>query len=204
MYIKKGNGRRMYIYSTTNERSFNEHMNELAGTTNVAYSGVWPMHISNGKQYMDNHGQEVARVYADQLLHGRVPHGSLLALHDDHLTDKQRDALSYLKQSNRDNFESALHMCELYRALPRVANNMFKRVDHMPHFHKVQASNAEQSHAEPNLAPVQEHAAADVADVHMAESSSSATPTRRISLNAPGSSQRNLSLNPKAKKPRRK
>ena len=95
MYIKEGNIHECGC-TTTNERSFNAMMNELAGTRNVTYSGVWPMHVSDGQQYLKTNKHNVARVYAGEL-HGRVKEGSVLALRQS-LVDKQRTALSYLRQ----------------------------------------------------------------------------------------------------------
>lgn len=179
----------MLLYNTTNERSFNAVMNELAGTRNVTYSGVWPMHVSNGRQYLKSNKHNVARVYAGELLHGRVKEGSDLALHDNHLTDKQRTALSYLRQCRDAQFDAALQLCEFSKALPRSAVHLFQDPVYMSRI------------------TINEN---DVpADVHMAEAPASAesvsTPARTIALNAPPSASRGaIALQSKTKKPRRK
>ena len=121
MYIKKGSGRRMALHLTKNERNFNDTLNNMAGTSNVKYSSVWPMHVTDGEAYLQHNRHDVAKKFAFELLHGRVPNDAHLSSGDTHLSPKQRLALSFLHQSKPEHFEAALDMCYESNALPTTA-----------------------------------------------------------------------------------
>ena len=168
-------------------------MNELAGTRNVTYSGVWPMHVSNGQQYLKTNKHNIARVYAGELLHGRVKEGSFLALHDNQLSDKQRTALSYLRQCRDAQFDAALRLCEFSHALPRSAMHLFQDPVYTTKFT-----------IEEQDAPADVHMADEpsgVAEQVSAAAAAASTPPRTITLNAPPSASRGtIALQGKPKK----
>ena len=197
----------MRLYHTTNERNFNAVMNELAGTRNVTYSGVWPMHVSDGQQYLKTNKHDVARVYAGELLHGRVKEGSVLALHDNHLSDKQRTALSYLRQCRNAQFDAALRLCEFSHALPRSAMHLFQDPVYTTKFTIKEQDAPADVHKEQD-APADVHMAdkpSGVAEQVSAAAAAASTPPRTIALNAPPSASRGtIALQSKSKKPRRK
>jgi len=120
----------MGIYDTNDSRSFNEAMNELAGTNGVAYSAQWPMHVRNGADYMREYHADVGRVYAEELLHNRIGSSSVLALHMDHddLNNQQRALLTCLADTgNTVEFEQMMRTCIKGNALPTTAGMYFSK-----------------------------------------------------------------------------
>lgn len=120
----------MGIYDTNDSRSFNEAMNELAGTNGVAYSAQWPMHVRNGADYMREYHADVGRVYAEELLHNRIGSSSVLALHMDHddLNNQQRALLTCLADTgNTAEFEQMMRTCIKGNALPTTAGMYFSK-----------------------------------------------------------------------------
>ena len=208
----------MGIYDTNDSRSFNEAMNELAGTNGVAYSAQWPMHVRNGADYMREYHADVGRVYAEELLHNRIGSSSVLALHMDHddLNNQQRALLTCLADTgNTAEFEQMMRTCIKGNALPTTAGMYFSKpmvhrraanTDNqgLPHIdyaavlrnmEKAQVAQVAQVAPVPQDA-VMEEAAPTVLRAASPISCSAQSPPRApaVHVNPPGSASRTVSL----------
>ena len=205
----------MGIYDTNDSRSFNEAMNELAGTNGVAYSAQWPMHVRNGADYMREYHADVGRVYAEELLHNRIGSSSVLALHMDHddLNNQQRALLTCLADTgNTAEFEQMMRTCIKGNALPTTAGMYFSKP--MVHRRAANTDNQGLPHIDyaavlrnmekaqvAQVAPVpqdavMEEAAPTVLRAASPISCSAQSPPRApaVHVNPPGSASRTVSL----------
>ena len=205
----------MGIYDTKDSRSFNEAMNELAGTNGVAYSAQWPMHVRNGADYMREYHADVGRVYAEELLHNRIGSSSVLALHMDHddLNNQQRALLTCLADTgNTAEFEQMMRTCIKGNALPTTAGMYFSKpmvqrrtanTDNqgLPHIDYAAVLRNMEKAQVAQVAPVpqdavMEDAAPTVLRAASPISYSAQSPPRApaVHVNPPGSASRTLSL----------
>lgn len=203
MYIKVRPAERMQLYTSTNERQFNQIFNKMVGSQGVTYANAFPMKVRTGKEYFISMRNELARKYAGVLLYGGSSKGSSLApkYNYAHMSEPQRAALSYLNEADDATVASAIQRCDQLRAIPRSAVLLFgeshainrQQVD-SKHFLVKKTASLKQRTGVQNMQIDQSTA------VHN-------TPMRTgqatIVLNAPASASRSLSLKPAGKRSRK-
>ena len=203
MYIKVRPAERMQLYTSTNERQFNQIFNKLVGSQGVTYANAFPMKVRNGKEYFHDQRNELARKYAGVLLYGGSSKGSSLAPKYSyaHMSEPQRAALSYLSEADDATVASALQRCDQVRAIPRSAVLLFGE----SHPVNLQQADATNFHSKKTVSLKQRNT---VQKMQIDQSTAvHNTPKRSgdatIVLNAPASASHSLSLKPAGKRSRK-